>query len=68
LKPVSPVQVADGFESIDTLRYLLLDRAGIITRPNGIATLDVGSSVAVPIASDSWKSGSKSPDFLSHQG
>jgi hypothetical protein len=34
------------FETIDTLRYFFVHRAGIITRPNGIATLDVGCSRA----------------------
>jgi hypothetical protein len=35
------------FESIHTLRYLYLHRAGIIRHPNGYATLDVGCSPAV---------------------
>ena len=35
------------FESIHTLRYLYLHRAGVIVRPDGYATLDVGCSPAV---------------------
>lgn len=35
------------FESIHTLRALCLQRAGIIVRPDGYATLDVGPSPAV---------------------
>lgn len=35
------------FEQIQTLRYLFLHRAGLILRPDGRATLDVGSSPAV---------------------
>lgn len=35
------------FESIHTLRYLCLHRAGVILRPGGYATLDVGRSPAV---------------------
>jgi hypothetical protein len=35
------------FESIHTLRALLLQRAGIIVRPSGYPTLDVGTSTAV---------------------
>jgi len=35
------------FESIHTLRYLYLHRAGVIVRPDGRPTLDVGSSPAV---------------------
>jgi hypothetical protein len=35
------------FESIHTLRYLCLNRAGVIFRPDGYATLDVGCSPAV---------------------
>lgn len=34
------------FEHIDTVRYQLLHRAGIITRTNGVATLDLGCSRA----------------------
>lgn len=36
-----------AFESIHTLRYLFVHRAGLITRPDGRATLDVGRSAAV---------------------
>lgn len=36
-----------AFETIHTLRYLLLHRAGLITRPDGHAILDVGCSPAV---------------------
>jgi hypothetical protein len=35
------------FESIHTLRYLYLHRAGLIRHPDGYATLDVGCSPAV---------------------
>jgi len=35
------------FETIHTLRYLCLQRAGVIVRPDGYATLDVGRSAAV---------------------
>jgi hypothetical protein len=35
------------FETIHTLRYLCLQRAGVIVRPDGYATLDVGASPAV---------------------
>ena len=35
------------FESIQTLRYVCLQRAGVIVRPDGYATLDVGCSPAV---------------------
>ena len=35
------------FETIHTLRYLCLHRAGVIVRPDGYATLDVGSAPAV---------------------
>jgi hypothetical protein len=35
------------YETIHTLRYLYLHRAGVITRPDGYATLDVGCSAAV---------------------
>ena len=35
------------FETIHTLRYLCLHRAGVIVRPDGYATLDVGRSPAV---------------------
>lgn len=35
------------FESIQTLRYVCLHRAGVIVRPDGYATLDVGCSPAV---------------------
>jgi hypothetical protein len=35
------------FETIQTLRFVCLQRAGLITRPDGYATLDVGSSPAV---------------------
>jgi Transposase DDE domain group 1 len=37
------------FEQIQTLRYLFLHRAGLILRPDGRATLDVGCSPAVQI-------------------
>jgi hypothetical protein len=36
-----------AFETIHTLRYLLLHRAGLLTCPDGRAILDVGSSPAV---------------------
>jgi hypothetical protein len=36
-----------GFETIHTLRALCLQRAGLLTHPQGQATLDVGSSPAV---------------------
>lgn len=35
------------FEAIQTLRYTCLQRAGVIVRPDGYATLDVGCSPAV---------------------
>jgi hypothetical protein len=35
------------FETIHTLRYLCLHRAGVIVRPDGYATLDVGPTPAV---------------------
>jgi hypothetical protein len=35
------------FETIHSLRYLCLHRAGVIVRPDGYATLDVGSAPAV---------------------
>jgi hypothetical protein len=35
------------FETIHTLRYLCLHRAGVIVRPDGYATLDVGPAPAV---------------------
>ena len=35
------------FETIQTLRFICLQRAGVITRPDGYATLDVGRSPAV---------------------
>jgi hypothetical protein len=35
------------FETIQTLRFVCLQRAGVITRPGGYATLDVGRSPAV---------------------
>jgi len=35
------------FETIQTLRFVCLQRAGVITRPDGYATLDVGRSPAV---------------------
>jgi hypothetical protein len=35
------------FETIQTLRYICLQRAGVIVRPDGYATLDVGPSPAV---------------------
>jgi len=35
------------FETIHTLRYLCLHRAGVIVHPDGYATLDVGRSPAV---------------------
>ena len=35
------------FESIHTLRYLYLHRAGVLVRPDGHPTLDVGCSPAV---------------------
>ena len=35
------------FETIHTLRYLCLHRAGVIVRPAGYATLEVGRSPAV---------------------
>jgi hypothetical protein len=36
-----------AFETIQTLRYLLLHRAGLVTRPDGRAILDVGCSPAL---------------------
>ena len=35
------------FETIHTLRYLCFHRAGVIVRPGGYATLDVGPAPAV---------------------
>jgi hypothetical protein len=35
------------FETIHTRRYLCLHRAGVIVRPDGYATLDVGPAPAV---------------------
>jgi Transposase DDE domain group 1 len=35
------------FETIHTLRYLCLHRAGVLVRPDGYATLDVGPAPAV---------------------
>ena len=35
------------FEAIHTLRYLCLHRAGVLLRPSGAATLDVGRAPAV---------------------
>ncbi len=35
------------FEAIHTLRYLCLHRAGVIVRPDGYATLDVGPAPAI---------------------
>jgi hypothetical protein len=35
------------FETVHTLRYLCLQRARVIVRPDGYATLDVGSAPAV---------------------
>jgi len=35
------------FETIHTLRYVCLQRAGVIVRPDGYATLDVGCSPAI---------------------
>jgi hypothetical protein len=35
------------FETIHTLRYLYLHRAGLVVYPNGRPTLDIGSSVNV---------------------
>jgi hypothetical protein len=35
------------FETIHTLRYLCLHRAGVIVRPDGYATLDVGPTPAI---------------------
>ena len=35
------------FETIHTLRYVCLQRAGLLLRPDGYATLDVGGAPAV---------------------
>jgi hypothetical protein len=36
-----------AFETIQTLRFTCLQRAGVIVHPDGYATLDVGRSPAV---------------------
>ena len=36
-----------AFETIHTLRFAFLQRAGVIVHPDGYATLDVGRSPAV---------------------
>ena len=36
-----------GLESIQTLRYKWINRAGIVVHPSGYATLDVGDGVEV---------------------
>lgn len=43
------------FESIHTLRYRLINRAGLLVQPNGRATLDVGNNSTVRERFEAWE-------------